>query len=213
MPRNDEGEFELVLGNRQLLSGFFIVVILFGVFFTMGYIVGRHSSPAASASTSAPEPAPTGGSSPSTPAPGHAEVMPAEPAQKTEPEEKPGPVTATRPATAPAETPHSETRATETRPPETRPAEARAPETHAAAPSGSIAEPAPGSYLQVAAPKKTAAGGVVESLKNKGITALLAPGPNEDTVRVLVGPLDAASAGKTKADLEAAGFKPFPKKY
>src|SRR5690349_22968156 len=46
MPRNDEGEFELVLGNRQLLSGFFIVVILFGIFFTMGYIVGRHSSPA-----------------------------------------------------------------------------------------------------------------------------------------------------------------------
>ena len=45
MPRNEEGEFELVLGNRQLLSGFFIVVILFGVFFTMGYIVGRHSSP------------------------------------------------------------------------------------------------------------------------------------------------------------------------
>src|SRR4051794_13723889 len=45
MAKNEEGEFELVLGNRQLLSGFFIVVILFGVFFTMGYIVGRHSTP------------------------------------------------------------------------------------------------------------------------------------------------------------------------
>ena len=50
MPRNDasemEGsEFELVLGNKQLLSVFFIVVILLGIFFTMGYVVGRNSAP------------------------------------------------------------------------------------------------------------------------------------------------------------------------
>ena len=45
MARNDEGEFELVLGNRQLISVFLIVVILLGVFFSMGYIVGRNSSP------------------------------------------------------------------------------------------------------------------------------------------------------------------------
>ena len=45
MPRNDEGEFELILGNKQLLSVFFIVIILLGVFFTMGYIVGRNSGP------------------------------------------------------------------------------------------------------------------------------------------------------------------------
>ena len=46
MPKNDEGEFELVLGNRQLISVFVIVVALLGVFFSMGYIVGRNSSPA-----------------------------------------------------------------------------------------------------------------------------------------------------------------------
>src|SRR6185295_11947311 len=45
MPKNEEGEFELILGNRQLLSVFFVVVILLGVFFTMGYIVGRNSTP------------------------------------------------------------------------------------------------------------------------------------------------------------------------
>src|SRR5882724_10802508 len=43
MAKNEVGEFELVLGNKQLLSVFFIVVILLGVFFTMGYIVGRNS--------------------------------------------------------------------------------------------------------------------------------------------------------------------------
>src|ERR1700722_8138540 len=46
MKNNEDGEFELVLGNRQLLSGFFVVVILFAVFFVMGYIVGRNSAPA-----------------------------------------------------------------------------------------------------------------------------------------------------------------------
>src|SRR5688500_14219124 len=50
MPTNEEGEFELVLGNKQLLSVFFIVVVLLGVFFTMGYIVGRNSSPVDAAS-------------------------------------------------------------------------------------------------------------------------------------------------------------------
>jgi cell division septation protein DedD len=45
MARNEGGEFELVLGNRQLLSLAAIVVVLFGIFFTMGYIVGRNSTP------------------------------------------------------------------------------------------------------------------------------------------------------------------------
>ena len=49
MPKNEDGEFELILGNRQLLSVFFIVVVLLGVFFTMGYIVGRNSGPAPAA--------------------------------------------------------------------------------------------------------------------------------------------------------------------
>src|SRR5260221_4456118 len=43
MPRNEDGEMELVLGNRQLLSVLFILVVLLGVFFTMGYIVGRNN--------------------------------------------------------------------------------------------------------------------------------------------------------------------------
>jgi hypothetical protein len=195
MPKNDEGEFELVLGNRQLLSGFFIIVVLFGLFFTMGYIVGRHSFPAPANTGSAvsqepvtPAPAPT----PSGPAPGQVEVV-VEPPKPESLE----PVTGTRPATAPPETPH--------------PAAARRNEARPV--TSEISDPAPGTYLQVAAPKRTAAGGVVESLRNKSIAAVLAPGPNEETVRVLVGPLDSASIGKMKTDLESAGFKPFSKKY
>ena len=33
-----------MLGNKQLLSVFFIVVVLLGVFFTMGYIVGQNTA-------------------------------------------------------------------------------------------------------------------------------------------------------------------------
>lgn len=194
MPRNDEGDFELVLGNRQLLSGFFIVVILFAIFFSMGYIVGRHSSPAPMNTTAAAsqETPPVRSPAPAGPPPGQAEVISVESkAGEKAPAETPLPPTGTRPATAPPETPR--------------------PEPRAASPG--VSEPAPGSYLQVAAPKRTAADGVVESLKNKGIAAILAPGPNEDTVRVLVGPLDSATIGKMRVDLESAGFKPFAKKY
>jgi hypothetical protein len=201
MPKNDEGEFELVLGNSQLLSGFFIVVILFGLFFTMGYIVGRHSfpaAPAASAPASSAEPAsaPAAASEPpaaAAPAPGQAEVI-----VEMRPTDKQEETSGTKPATAPAETPP--------------PVERKKKEIPAVR-SSEVSDPAPGTYLQVAAPKRAAAGGVVDSLKNKSITAVLAPGPNEETVRVLVGPLDPSTLGKTRADLESAGFKPFPKKY
>jgi outer membrane biosynthesis protein TonB len=225
MPRNDEGEFELVLGNRQLLSGFFIVVVLFGVFFNLGYIVGRHSSPATASTAAAatPEAAASATSGPGSPGPGQAQVMPAEqPKPETlppvpeaaKPETAPPktaehtqPVTATRPATAPPESP----RPAEPKPVAPKPAAKPPVETKAA--GSTIAEPAPGSYLQVAAPSRGAAGAVVESLKNKGIKALIAPGPNETTVRVLVGPLEAADVGKMRSELESAGFKPFSRKY
>src|SRR5665811_2529663 len=43
MKNNETGEFELVVGNKQLLSGFFIVVLLFAVAFAMGYVVGQNT--------------------------------------------------------------------------------------------------------------------------------------------------------------------------
>jgi hypothetical protein len=195
MPRNEEGEFELVLGNRQLLSGFFIVVVLFGVFFTMGYIVGRHSTPPTPSTSAAAgvEPAPSQAPSPVSPEPGRAAVVPVDEKKgEKNPADTPPSTVGTRPATAPAEAPRR-----------VEPSKAE----------GGLPEPAPGIYLQVAAPRRTAAEGVLESLKNKGTTAVLAPGPNEDTVRVLVGPLDKANVGKVRLELEGAGFKPFVKNY
>ncbi|MCC6540266.1 MAG: hypothetical protein IT162_22155, partial [Bryobacterales bacterium] len=68
MPHNEEGEFELVLGNKQLLSVFFLVVLLLGVFFSMGYIVGRNTAPTATTVATSKPPLVVD-SSGSTPAP------------------------------------------------------------------------------------------------------------------------------------------------
>src|SRR5260370_7993499 len=43
MRNNETGEIELVVGNRQLLSGFFIVVMLCAVAFALGDVVGQNS--------------------------------------------------------------------------------------------------------------------------------------------------------------------------
>lgn len=44
MPERSEGEFEFTLGNRQLFSVLFIVVVLLGLFFAMGFLAGRSTS-------------------------------------------------------------------------------------------------------------------------------------------------------------------------
>ena len=41
MKNKETGEFELVVGNGQIISGFFILVLLLAVFFAMGFIVAR----------------------------------------------------------------------------------------------------------------------------------------------------------------------------
>lgn len=179
MAKTDDGEFELTLGNRQLLSVFFLVVILFAVVFTMGYIVGRNSlvNAGAAAAQKAPEAAP----------------------QRTEPKAVP-PVTA-QPAANTAET----APAAEAPKPTPDPPAAPPPET---AKPAAIVEPVAGqAYLQVAAVRQREAEVIAESLRNKGFAAILGPGPNE-LVRVLVGPMkDSETLARTKTELEAAGFK------
>jgi cell division septation protein DedD len=210
MPRNDDGEFELVLGNRQLLSGFFIVVILFGVFFTMGYIVGRHSAPVTpvvSAERGGPGDAKSGGDERPAPAPGQAEVVTdsKKPVESAPAETKPAAESAkpveTKPAAAPPKPePKKEIVKAEKKP---------APEPKGGSPvKGEV-------YLQVSAPRKEAASGVLDALRKKGMEPTTAPGPNDATVRILVGPFkDTAAMGKTRAELEAAGFKGiFQKRY
>lgn len=192
MPRNESteseaSEFELVLGNKQLLSIFFIVVVLLGVFFTMGYVVGRNSTPVEANRRVEPydrQDAPSAVPMAKREPPAITAEQPASPAE----EER---------ATSTGSTPSQATQ---------RPAEGSAV---------TVTQPQEGhTYLQVVAVAKPEAEVLAEVLAKKGFRAFVAPGPNDKLFRVLVGPAaDINDVGKLKSDLEAAGMKPIVKKY
>ena len=198
MPKNEDGEFELVLANRQLLSVFFIVVILLGVFFTMGYIVGRNSTPAPGeiASTRRAD------------APPLVVDGPARAADTASSQASASPV-----ATSPQ--PSVTTEAQRVSSPETAIAESVRVEPVRAesakrepAKAAASAQPAAGqAYLQLAATSQHEADIMVDVLRQKSFKAMAAEIPEKPgTFRVLVGPVTDASANKTRADLQAAGF-------
>ena len=222
MARNDDGEFELILGNRQLLSVFFLVVVLLTVFFTLGYVVGRSSGPVGQVEVAKSGKNPESGSqsplvvdpqakpSPSSTTPVRSAGPPAE-APVAEPP-KPAPAAKLEPE--PVREPEKHAKAE--RQPERRPE----PPPLVPAPVGvsgdGVGDPAPGSYMQVVSVMKPQADSLVDMLrKQRGLPALIAPGPpGTQLLRVLVGPYkDQAALSKAKSDLETIGFHPFPKKY
>jgi hypothetical protein len=179
LPKNEDGEFELILGNRQLLSVFFIVVILLGVFFTMGYIVGRNSG------TTTAELTPVAGVDARPPATTEA------PARAPEP--------------APAQAPSAPTETAPQQPATPAPVAEREPEPPKRV-SGS--HPVAGqTYLQLAATSQHEADIMVDVLRKKSFRAMAAEiDEKPGTFRVLVGPITDTTANKMRADLQGAGF-------
>lgn len=196
MKNNETGEFELVVGNTQLLSGFFIVVLLFAVAFAMGYVVGQNaprsvkvaSDTSTSSSASSPRDTRPLPASPPPQAPPPTAESPAQPASDGQPQ----------PSTQPVRDPD-------------------APPAAASKGSGSsglvpAADLPPGSFWQLMAVRQPEAEAMRQTLKDKGFPAVLSPGPNNLT-RVLVGPFsDTQTFGRAKTDLENAGFQP-PVRY
>jgi len=194
MARNVDGEFEVLLGNKQLLSVFFIVLILMAVFFTMGYVLGRDS---ASGGTYARPPGASSAPATQAQSSGFSDTSPG-----------PAATSAAPPADAEAKTgtqPQQQLPTTEPAKP------APPPPPSARAPAG----PAPGQvFLQATAGKRADAELVASVLRKKGFRVVLAPGPTEDVFRVLVGPFtDDPTQRKTRMELETAGFKPFTRRY
>jgi len=222
LPKNDEGEFELILGNRQLISVFLIVVVLLGMFFSMGYIVGRNSSPTAGATEAARADKSSSDAHPP-------DAAPIDSSNSAAPTDAPGqPVNAAPDDSAPATTPPSITTQPE------RPAAAPVAAKPAASPKAGKPKPSPaseatppperasvasqlpgGQYWQVVATARPDAEIIAEALAKKGFHSVLAPAPKDGVFRVLVGPLaDAPTQAQTRTNLEAAGFKnPIMRKY
>jgi cell division septation protein DedD len=188
MRNKDTGEFELVVGDKQLLSGFFIGVLLLAVVFAMGYVLGRGT----------PKGVPTAPETAAIPA----AAVPASPqSSPVRPE-------ATPPVMNPdVGHPDDAAPATEQQPqPTTVPAkDASAPEPKAE-PAAAPAEPANGSYWQVMAGSRSSAEAMSQTLKSQGFPAITRPGRDNYTL-VWVGPYtDKQSLGKAKKRLEDAGM-------
>lgn len=209
MRNTDTGEFELVVGNRQLLSGFFIVILLLAVTFAMGYVVGQNS-PRSARLADAASPAPTGGNgSEGRPQPSSGVVPVAAPVGTSAPSGQ-------QPANGSEQPPADSASATQ--PAQGTPSNAATPApapaaVEAAAPASSapVSELAAGSYWQVMALHQADAEVLVRTLKDMGLPSLMSPAPN-NLMRVLVGPYnDAATMGHAKSQLENAGFHPIKK--
>jgi cell division protein FtsN len=194
MRNNETGEFELVVGNRQIMSGFFIVVLLFAVGVAMGYFLGQNSPKSAKLAAEAPA------------------TSAAVTAVDTRPQAA-APVPATQ-QTPPAESAQPPATPVETAPqPSTQPVrEAATPAPVTASTAAASSSPAPppeapaGTYWQVMAVGRADADVVARTLQNKGFPALISPG-TKGLTRVLVGPYaDRPALGRAKGDLEAAGF-------
>lgn len=220
MGRSDDGEFELILGNKQLLSVFFVVVMLLGVFFAMGYIVGKNAAPENAIAKNSSgrieiDPRTPGGSV--TPP---AESRPVETPKPAREEPRPEPVAKEpekpKPAPEPKEVKPREAPPTEAKKAEPKKAEPRKEPAPEPTPARGASEPVSGkNYLQVVASTRPDCEIIIDVLRRKGFSAVIAPGPSDKLFRVLVGPLaDPASIAKTRSDLEGAGFqKPYLRKF
>ena len=204
MRNSETGEFEIVVGNKQLLSTFFVIVLLCSAAFVMGYVLGENSR---SSKTTAE----LGTTSPAVPVTGPSEARP-QPASPAAP-----PPTAP-PADGAGQQPPAQTATAQEPPAATHPAEAQPdqPTTQPARELQKEAEknppPAPvptglAAYWQVTATSNAAsAQDLMQTLKEKGFPARLSPG-RDNLIRVLVGPYsDKTSFAKAKLDIESGGF-------
>ncbi len=203
MPTNEDGEFELILGNKQLLGMFFVVVVLLGVFFVMGYLVGQKSAPLAVAETSrkpdakplvveSPAPKQSDQTAPDasvTPAP----VTTAPQAPEVPPEQPP--VEASKAATPAKPEPKAATQKSE---PAKAAKAATEPETQDPVTGGT--------YVQLVATTKHDADAMVQVLRKNTFPAIDNEVPGKPGLfRVLVGPT--TDYNKLKDDLQKKGFE------
>lgn len=232
MPRNEDGEFELILGNKQLLSVFFIVVTLLAVFFAMGFIMGRSVNPVTEAHKvdNGPSDKPIvvdakpSASSGLTASTRPVEIKSPIPAEITKPEPKPEVKTHT-PEPPAKKQPEPEPKKAEAKK-ETKAerieriaeakAEAKKEAKKPVAAAAGDGKPGSGTYLQVSAVGKAESELVSEVLNKKGFRTAVehVVKDGKDLYRVLVGPVKPGTdQSKTTDELRAAGFKPFPKKF
>jgi cell division protein FtsN len=211
MFQDRDGEKEILLGNKQLLGIFFVLVILFVVLFGAGYMVGHtsgekkiteaavepksqptESAPANGGETHAVSPDPV-----STAANDTAADQTAAARNKTSAKPNPA-ISNSQPLGARRSNKESAAISEMTRSELEQKAD---PETPAPALTGHT-------YLQVAALQRAEAEKVAKILNKKGFRTHIAPKPGTQYYRVLVGPMrDAGDLASTRDALRTKGFR------
>jgi cell division septation protein DedD len=183
-----DGEKELVLGNKQLISLFFVIVALCGVFFAGGYMIGRNTSKTATANPDGTAPAPAASASPIP------RSQDSEPPRETAGEEPqtPSPAPAdSQPAASPTPSAATQTQAAHDTP----------------AVPAAVPDAAGATWLQVTALRRADADNLVKTLREQNFPAVLADSSKPDLFRVLVGPYhQTADVADAKARLKSLGF-------
>jgi DedD protein len=225
MRKNPDGQLELVLENRQVLIAFFVIVALCGVFFSLGYIVGRNTFSSVVRVTQAAAGTAEGVTKPSPMSP----LPSAAPNPENPPSTEPG----GEPA-APAtdlnfyQSVEEKTPDAKLVPPETRnasPAPSRPPAAEKQTPLASAPPPAtppaalpdafpPGILVQVSAlTRREDAGALVGLIKEKKLPVRVVSGTGDSLFHVVVGPYkNLKDAEHAKAELEKDGFRPIIRK-
>jgi cell division protein FtsN len=214
MFQDRDGEKEILLGNKQLLGIFFVLVILFVVLFGAGYMVGRTSggknaSDTAVEAKSAPAESAVanGGDSHAVNSDPTTELSDANsertktisPAAEGTPAVKHNPAASSAPAPLGSRKPANTESTSLTRSEMEQKAEVEEPP---AAPAGHR------TYLQVAALQRAEAEKVAKILSKKGFRTRIAPKPGTQYYRVLVGPVrDAGDLASTRDALRTKGFR------
>jgi DedD protein len=207
MAIGSEGEFELVLGNRQLFSVLGIVVILLGIFFAMGFFAGKSVGQASANSATRPIEQP--------------------PLVVDSPQNAPAataPASAAPAAAEPVATPDKDAASkVEEKQPSNDTTEAVSPKKQEPVPakpapskgSDQVVKPAPGAYLQVASTRLSEAQSLSALLRKHQFHVVLAESPKGELVRVLVGPFSSAEATtEARAKLKSLDIaKPIPQRY
>ena len=188
---DDVNDTEITLGTGKMLVLFFLLVIVCAVFFGMGYSMGRNSVKSAPELLASPSPS-TVRSSPSNQSdtgPVAAQQAPVQQAPATPTDSGSAGDSATAPAASPA------------------------PDQGTASPPP-MPSMSPGYFVQVAAvSKQEDAQALVEALKAKQYSAIIASPTSDKLFHVQVGPFtDIKDAEGMRAKLVSDGYNPILKK-
>jgi cell division septation protein DedD len=228
----EEGEFELILGNKQLLSVLFIIIVLLGVFFAMGFLAGRSTSPKEVATANQKQGKAPLILEPGTKEAGQAEALRPSPAGEREPEpvkEAPRAAEPPKPEAVQSEAPKKEAAripepAPVKAPPAATPAKAAPPPAPALVkPAPAPAKPAPappkgggfaatppaGTYLQVAATRRPDAESMLAMLGKSCPGGYITPSPKSpELMRVILGPFpDSAGVAAARECIKKVGLE------